>query len=125
MGVVQNDININYANEVISLVQQIRNMKAAIAELLAINSQVPLGNLWATLKTTAINSDGTLGTADSGSPIAANPIDSRVYTNLSRAVKLSALNDGLGVLVDFNAFCAGTSLTTQAARPAQIDNLSM
>lgn len=124
MAQVQSDLAVSYANQVMSLIQQLRGMRQVIAELVTVNANNPLGNLWNVLRTTALAADGQLGTAD-GTVVAANPIDPRVYPAISRTASQTALNNALQILVDFNSFCAGSSLGANASRPAQIDAVAM
>ena len=124
MSFLQSDDAVTYVNQVCQLVGQIKAMRQTVAELITVNANNPIGNLWNVLKTTALNADGTLGTAD-GSVVAANPIDPRVYPALNRAVSQNALNNALQILVDFNTFCNGTQVAANAARPAQINAVSM
>ncbi len=125
MAQLQSDTAVIYANMVIGLVQQIRGMRSQVAEIVAINANTPLSaNFWNVLKTTALAADGTLGTAD-GSVVAGDPIDTRVYPALLRAVKQGDLSNALGILVDFNTFCNGTQVNANASRPGQINNVAM
>ncbi len=123
MARLASDIGVDYGNQIMSIAQQLRNIRAAVAEIVTINAANPLGNLWTTLGTTAVNADGTLGTAD-GSPNATHPIDPRAYPNLTRAVKSGDLTNGLQLIVDFQAFMAGTQVNANGARPANINAIS-
>jgi hypothetical protein len=124
MSQLQSDTAITYANQTMNLVQQLRILRVSVAELMTINANNPLGNLWNPLKTTGTNADGTLGTAD-GTPVVTNPIDSRIYPALSREASATAIEAALQILVDFNTFLNGTALSANAARPAQINAVSM
>lgn len=124
MATLTSDVAAQYANQVMGLVQQLRSLRVSVAELIVINANNPLGNLWTVLKTTALNADGTLGTADA-SVVSTDPIDPRVYAALSRAVKASDLTAALQILVDFNTFLQGTAVAANAARPAQMNAVSM
>lgn len=124
MAGLQVDNAVNYANQVMNIVQQLRNLRAACVEIVTINGTTPLGNLWTVLKTAALNTDGTLGTAD-GSVTSTNPIDTRVYTAMSRAVKSGDLTNALQCIVDFDSFMAGSSLSANGARPANINAVSI
>lgn len=124
MAQLQSDLAVAYANQVMSLVQQLRGMRQTIAELVTVNTNNPLGNLWNVLKTTALATDGTLGAADT-TVVAANPVDPRVYLSINRTVSQTALNNALQILVDLNTFCNGSALSANAARPAQIDAVAM
>lgn len=120
MTLQQSDITVNYANQVMTAVQQIATLKATVTALLAYNSVVPLGNLWGVLSTTALNADGSLGTAD-GSPVSGHYVDSRVYPSMSRVVKNTDLSNALQVLTEFGTFCSGADTASDGARPAFID----
>lgn len=120
MARLTSDIAIDYANQIIALATQLRNIRALIAEIVTLNVTSPFGNLWATFATTNTNADGTLATADS-TPNVAHPIDPRVYTGLTRAVKSGDLTNALQLIVDFQAFMAGTALVANGARPANIN----
>src|SRR5262252_5493135 len=115
---LQSDVTVNYANQVMSLVSQLRNLRAQIQDLLIVNTNNPLGTKWNALTTTLLNGDGSLGTVD-GTPTSGHYVDSRVYPNLQRVVTNTNLTDALQILVDLNTFCAGTALSANAARPAQ------
>lgn len=121
---LQSDVAITIANQVITLVSQIKLVRSQVAEITKVNTDNPLGTLWNALKTCVLNGDGTLGAAD-GTPTAGHSIDSRVYPNLQREVTNTNLTDALQILVDFIAFCNGTQVNANAARPAQINNVSM
>lgn len=126
MAQLTSDVAVANANQVMTLVQLLKQLRQQLAELVTVNANNPLGNLWNTLNTTAVLSDGELGTADAaGTPNAAHPIDPRVYPALSRLVKSSDLTNALQVLVDLQTFLAGTATTANAARPAQINAVSM
>lgn len=124
MATLQADIAVNYANQVMSITQQLRNVLAAITPITGVNATKPLGTLWTALQTTAVLADGTLGAADaSQTPNAAHPIDPRIYTQLNRAVKSGDLTNALQVLVDFQAFMAGT-LEEPAGNGARAGNVN-
>lgn len=126
MPTLQSDIAVQYANQLIGLAQQLKNVRAAVAEIVTVNSVTPLGNLFTVLNTTALASDGTLGTADAaGSPNSGHPIDPRVYPALSRAVKSGDLTNALQLVVDFSSFMAGSAISSNGARPANIDAVAM
>src|SRR6185437_4356323 len=102
MATLQSDIAVNYANQVIGIVQQLRNLRAACAEIQTINSATPLGNFWNVLNTTALAADGALGTAD-GAPNTSHAIDTRVYPALSRGqVSATQLASGLALALSLN-----------------------
>lgn len=124
MTIQQSDIAINYANQVMNLVQQIANVRTATATLIGINTVVPLGNFWNALNTTALNADGSLGIADQV-PANGHYVDSRVYPNISRTVKNTDLSNALQVLSEFNTFCSGADTPSDGARAAFIDNVSL
>lgn len=114
------DVAVVEANALMSICQQIRNLQTQIQGLLAYNAASPLGTPWSALNTAATASDGQLGTAD-GSPNTSHIIDTRVYPLLNRAVSETQLVQALQIVVDFNAFCAGTAVGANAARPAQLN----
>lgn len=124
MARLASDIAIDKANAVDAMVQQIFNLKNQVAAIVAENAVNPLGTRWATLTTTAVATDGAVGTVD-GSPNAAHVIDPRVYASIARTVSPNDLAAALQVLVDFNTFCAGTQVNANAARPAQINAVAL
>lgn len=126
MPTLQSDIAVQYANQLIGLAQQLRSIRAAVSEIVTINATNPLGNLFTVLNTAALAADGSLGTADTpGTPVSGHPIDTRLYPGLSRAVKSGDLTNALQLVVDFNSFMAGTALSSNGARPANIDAVAM
>jgi len=104
--------------------QQILELKKRVAALVTENGVSPIGNRWATLTTTAVATDGGLGTVD-GAPNAAHVIDPRVYPNITRTVSPNDLNNALQILVDFNTFNAGTQVNANASRPGQLFNVAL
>jgi len=124
MTLQQSDISINYANQVIGLVQQIANLRASVSNFLTINTVNPLGTLWNDLNTTVLNGDGSLGTADQ-SPVSGHYVDPRVYTALNRTVKNTDLANALQVVSEFNTFCSGADTPSDGARPAFINAVAM
>lgn len=126
MATQQSDVAVTYANQVSNLVTQLRQIRKEVAEIVALNTAVPLGNLWNALNTAVLAADGAIGTADTpGTPVNAHYVDPRLYPAINRVMKNTDLTNALQVLVDFAAFCAGTSLATNGARPAQMDAVSM
>jgi hypothetical protein len=126
MATLQSDTAVGYGNTVMLLVQQLRAIRAQAAEIVTLNATTPLGNLWNALSTTPLLVDGTLGVADTAQvPVLTHPIDTRVYTALNRAVKASDLSNALQELVDFVAFCAGTAIALNGARPSNTNAVSM
>src|ERR1700743_3866324 len=105
MTLQQSDITVNYANQVMVAVQQIASLRSIVSALLAFNNVNPLATLWNELNTTALNADGSLGTAD-GTPTSGHYIDSRVYPAVSRVIKNTDLSNALQVLTEFNTFCS-------------------
>lgn len=125
MATLQSDIGISYANQIIQIVQQLRAIRAMCAEIQVINTNTPLGNLWNALNTTALNADGTLGAADA-TPNNAHPIDTRVYTQLTRGqVSATQLASGLTLVLNVNGLLAGSSISSNLATPGTVDALSM
>lgn len=125
MATLQSDLAINYANQIISLVQQMRNLRTTAAEIQAINTNTPLGNLWNVLSTTALSADGGLG-APNASPNTANPIDTRVYPTLTRGqVSANTLANGLALVISFVNLMNGQAITANGATPATVNTLSM
>lgn len=124
MSVLQSDVAVNNSNQVITLVQQMAALGKQAAAIMAVNTSSPIANLWNVLNTTVLASDGTLGTAD-GTPNTAHPVDPRVYPAISRTVSPTGLTQALQVLADFNTFMAGTAVSANAARPAQVNAVAM
>lgn len=126
MATQQSDVAVNYANQVQNLVQQLTNIRSQVANIIAVNTVTPLGNLWNKLNTTPLLNDGNLGTADTqGTPVLADYIDPRVYPTINRTVKASDLANGLQALVDLNTFFQGTAVAANGARPANLNALGM
>lgn len=125
MAIQTSDIAVSYGNMVISFAQQVASLRQLGSQIAAINAVNPLGNLWNNLHTTALGTDGSLGTADSGNPVLTDPIDTRVYPALNRVAKASDLANALQLVVDFNTFAAGTALSANGARPANINAVAM
>lgn len=121
MATTPADLTVSQANQVISLCTQLVQLRNQIAPLIAVNAVTPLQAKWQALKTTAMTSDGQLGTADSGAPVQTNPIDPRVYLVLNRAISSADLGAALQVLFDLNTFLLGTAVGTNLARPAQLN----
>lgn len=122
---LQSDIAVDYANQVMGCVQQLRNLLASITPITGLNATSPLGNLWTALQTTATLADGTLGTADAAqTPNSAHVIDTRIYTALGRDVKSGDLSNALAVLIDFQTFMAGGELVPNGARAGNVNNVA-
>jgi len=88
---------IQYANTLISDAAQLlslyQNIKANAQQFTDLN----IGGVLNSFSTTAMNADGSVGTAD-GSPNVAHPIDPRVYTGLTRAVSANQVNAMINTL---------------------------
>lgn len=123
---LQTDIAVDFANQTMALVAQIKSLRTQIAEIVKVNTDTPLGNFWTVLQTTPLLADGSLGTADAAqTPNAAHPIDTRIYVGLARAVKSGDLTNALQILVDLNTFCNGTQVNANSSRPGQINNVAL
>jgi hypothetical protein len=126
MATQPSDVAINYANQVINMVKQLQGLRASLADLLVVNTNNPLGNQWNVLNTTALTSDGQVGTADTpGTPVNGHYIDPRLYPAIGRLVKNTDLANGLSLLVSLNSFLAGTQINAAGTTPAFIDALAM
>lgn len=126
MAVQQSDVSVNNANQIIGLVQQMKSLRAAIADLLVVNTNNPLGTLFNAMPTTVLNADGTLGTAD-GTPTSGHYVDPRAAANIniSRVVKNTDLTNGLQAVVNLNSFLAGQAVAANASMPQFLDALGM
>lgn len=122
MATTHEDVAINEANIIMSLVGQIKGIRAAAAEMVTINAANPFGSAWNILNTTVLSSDGGLGTADTpGTPVNGHYIDPRLYPNIARLITNTDLANALQIIVDFQAFCAGTAVASTPGRPAAMD----
>ena len=125
MATQQSDLAVSYANQIQSILQQLRAMRVSAQEIKTINTATPLGNWWNVLSTTALATDGSLGTAD-GSPNTAHPIDSRVYPALTRGqVSATQMASALGLVLNIVDLCAGTAIGANGAAPGTLDSLTM
>ncbi len=68
----------------------------------------------ATLNTVAVNSDGTLGTAD-GTPNPAHPINPAIYPTITRAVSVNQLTLTKTIMDGFVSYIGGQAVTTQVS----------
>lgn len=135
MPIQQSDIAVKYVNQIIGLVQQIANLQPNVSALMAVNTVNPLGNLINELNTAALNTDGSLGTADAavnpapgastGTSVSGHYLDSRQYPALSRVVKNTDIINALQVLNEFQTFTTGLVTPADGARPAFINAVAM
>jgi len=110
---------INTLNSLASLMQQFNGILRTANQLINTYDQLNMGNITDALPTAALNSDGTLGTAD-GATNTGHPIDVRVITTLNFAATPFDYGTMLGIAQSFVQLMNGTAVTTQANAPAEL-----
>ena len=112
MSATKQTQTVDIANQIIALAAQIRSVYDQANSLASkYTNQATVATLTG-LPTAALNADGTLGAAD-GSPVAANPIDTRIVTGLNRAISKTKLVAAKGVLDDLVLFMNNGAVTTK------------
>lgn len=111
------------ANNLILIGQQLTSLKVLIDMTSATYTAQAMGTSLAHLATAAVNSDGSLGAAD-GSPVAANPIDTRLQPTLNRAISSYDLGALLTLYQQVSLLLAGSAAATQSGAPDLLANLN-
>lgn len=111
------------ANTLIGLMSQFEALRSQGAEAVKQYNSEGWGTTWAAMPTAALNSDGSLGTAD-GSPTSGHPIDTRVtdQSTLQRAASATQLSAAVTFLNDWANFLGNAAVGT-AQRSQTIDDL--
>lgn len=123
MTTTPNTQAIQVANQLMSLSQQLIGIYQQMVVLDAAWSDDSVATTIAAMTTTALNSDGTLGTAD-GSPNVAHPISLTAYPTLSRAVSSNQLGQAKTIMDGIVAYVGGSAVSTQAGARAILNAVS-
>jgi hypothetical protein len=126
MGLSTSDIAVQEINNYINLLIMAKGMRRSFTETLTENAAGGgsyLANLMVALNTCAQNADGSLGAADA-SPVAAHPIDPRVYPALTRAVSSVALTGGGVILNNIITVLAGGAVAADPTIPGKLNALT-
>jgi hypothetical protein len=111
-------VSIGNAAAVENVLITLQTLIAQVDAIVSANSTTPFANAWANLNTTALASDGRLGTPDA-TPVQTDPVDTRVYPQLPVALSYLQLTQALGVVVtDLNNFLGGEAVSSNGLRPA-------
>lgn len=118
MPVSARDQAIAIGNQMIVILQQMETLRVAATEQFNLYSTLTLGTVFAAMPTTAINGDGSLGTADP-SPVesAGHVLDTRVLTSLSRSLAASDFSGAATALQSFANFLGGQAVSQQGQLP--------
>lgn len=111
------------ANSLINLGQNFYQLENQINLLSTQFMQLTLGTVLGAMATTAVNTDGSLGTADP-SPVSGHVIDTRVLTGLSRAISatdLATLNTLAQAIAQL--LSGGTPPTQQGEAPQLLNKI--
>jgi hypothetical protein len=117
MPITPNLETIALTNELVTQLQVIQQAVTALANIVNLNTAVPLANTWNNLATAPLKGDGTLGTADSN-PVQTNPIDTRVYVQLNFALSSQQYQQLLLAAVNFLDVADGEAVAANGATPA-------
>jgi len=104
---------INGANDELIIMQQLQQVRAAIDNWLKQYTASAYSTLWNAMATTAVNGDGSLGTAD-GSPNNAHVIDTRLAgaANLLTPISANNLVNGAALFQALDAFFTNQAVAT-------------
>jgi hypothetical protein len=114
MAATPNSQTIAQANLIISTAQQMLSLYQTMLALDASWTDDGVATALATLNTVAVNSDGTLGTAD-GTPNSAHPINPAIYPTITRAVSVNQLTLAKTIMDGFVSYIGGQAVTTQVS----------
>lgn len=117
------DVAVAKANELITNLAFLKQLRLWMNDfLLAYNSEA-YNTTWAALATALQSANGTLGAAD-GSPVVANPIDTRIAgQTLSKAVSSNTLVQGVVLLQNMQKLLTNL-LPTQNNYNQTLDDLA-
>jgi len=117
------DVAVAKANELINTLGLLKQIRSAMNDFLTQYNGEAYNTTWAALATAPQNTNGTLGTPD-GSPVPANPIDTRVAGQaLSKAVSSNQLVQGVVLLQNLQKFLTNV-LPTQGNYNQSLDDLA-
>lgn len=117
MPATPNSQSLQVANQLLSLSQQLLGVYQQMVILDAAWTDDSVATILAALTTTALNADGTPGTAD-GAPNAAHPISLVAYPALSRAVTSTQIAQAKTIMDGIVAYVNGQAVSTQAGARA-------
>lgn len=105
------------ANQLMSLSQQLLGIYQQMVILDAAWSDDAAATVIAAMATTALNADGSAGTADA-TPNAAHPINLVTYPTLSRAVSSTQIAQAKTIMDGIVAYVGGQAVSTQVGARA-------
>jgi len=108
---------IQVANQLMSLSQQLLGIYQQMVILDAAWSDDAVATIVAAMATTALNADGSPGTAD-GTPNVAHPINLVTYPSLQRAVSSTQIAQAKTIMDGIVNYVGGSAVTTQAGARA-------
>lgn len=112
------------ANQAMQLIEQAADLKAQIDRFVTNWVQLDATAQLNAMPTCAVNTDGTLGMADT-TPNTGHPIDTRVVTSLARAQSAFAIGSAENRLADLSSLMAGNAVGAQASWPSILANMSV
>lgn len=100
------------ANGIIGIAQQLAILRSNINAFVVPYNSEGYSTVWNNLATAALNTDGSLGTADS-TPNVSHPIDTRVAanTNLAKAVSATQLINAVAMIEQLQNFFTNLAVT--------------
>lgn len=101
---------VNLANGFLALASAAQQLGLLANQLVTQYGSISANNTWNSMVTSALNADGSLGTAD-GSPNVAHVIDTRVVTGLNRSISPNNLVQLEVFAVAFQAFMSGAAVS--------------
>lgn len=117
MAVTKQSQAIQTANGLIAAANQLMSLYQQMTILDAAWTDDGVANVIAAMGTVALNTDGSLGTAD-GAPNVANPLNPVTYPALARAISSNQIGQLKTILDAVVAYINGSAVSTQAsARP--------
>lgn len=117
MAATQQSQAIAVANQLISLSNQLMSIYQQMVALDAAWTDQGVATVLAALTTAALNTDGSLGTAD-GTPNVAHPINPATYPSLSRAVSSNQIGQAKTIMDGLVSYVNGQAVSTQAGARA-------
>ena len=111
------------ANNLIGIAQSLYGLQTSIQQATGQFTQLTLATPLGAMATTAVNTDGSLGTADA-TPVSGHVIDTRVITSLNRAVSATTIESLVTLLQAVNTLLSGSTVSQQGQAPQVLAQLS-
>ena len=114
---------VSIANNLIGIAQSLYGLQTSIQQATGQFTELTLATPLGAMATTAVNADGSLGTADA-TPVSGHVIDTRVITGLNRAIPATTISSLVTLLQAVNTLLSGSTVTQQGQAPQVLAQLS-